>query len=243
MSTGISSWTRASAPPPARRRSLAPTLFRGTGEVLITLGVLVLLFAGYQLVYTNAQANRAAAAVGDQLERQWARQPTGGPDKDSFAEVSDGAGFAFLRIPRLGAEWRKPIVQGIGLDDLARGVGHYSDSAMPGRIGNFAVAGHRATHGEPFRDLNRLRTGDAVVVEAAKNWYIYRIDNDGEIVLPNSVGVVLPVPNRPGAKPTERLITLTTCNPRWGSTHRLIYWGHLESVQPKSEGRPAELGG
>lgn len=234
-------WARLN--PAQIRIPSARAVVRSTGEMLITLGVLVLMFAAYQLVYTNVQANRAAAAVGHKLERQWAVEPTTGPAKDRFAGIQEGEGFAFLHIPRLGSHWRKPIVQGVGPDELARGVGHYPDSAMPGRIGNFAVAGHRATHGEPFRDLDRLRTGDVVVVEAAKNWYIYRIDNDGEIVLPSEVGVVLPVPNQPGVKPTERLLTLTTCNPRWGSTHRLIFWGHLESVQPKSEGRPAALGG
>jgi len=221
--------------------AVARNLVRGLGEVLITLGVLVLLFAVYQLVYTNVQANRAAAAVGDRLEDQWAADPN--PVKDTFAGIQTGDGFAFLHVPRLGATWRKPIVQGVAPDQLARGVGHYPDSAMPGKVGNFAVAGHRATHGEPFRDLNRLRTGDAVVVETKANWYVYEIDNDGEIVLPSEIGVVLPVPNKPGVEPTERLVTLTTCDPRWGSTHRLIFWGHLESVQPKSEGRPAALGG
>ena len=233
---------RARARAATQSSNPARTLIRGTGEVLITLGVLVLLFAVYQLVYTNVQANRAAAEVSDQIQRQWAGQPNTGSE-DDFVSIQDGSGFAFLHIPRLGARWRKPIVQGVDTDDLARGVGHYPKSAMPGRIGNFAVAGHRATHGEPFRDLNRLRSGDVVVVEAAKNWYIYRIDNDGQIVMPSAVGVVLPVPNQPGAKPTKRLITLTTCDPRWGSTHRLIYWGHLASVQPKSAGRPAVLGG
>ncbi|HKA69769.1 MAG TPA: class E sortase [Actinomycetes bacterium] len=243
MHTDAATRIRARARAATQPSSPARTLVRGTGEVLITLGVLVLLFAAYQLVYTNVQANRAAAKVTDQIQRQWAGQPDTGPATDDFAGVQDGGGFAFLHIPRLGTGWHKPIVQGVDPDDLARGVGHYPRSAMPGRIGNFAVAGHRATHGEPFRDLNRLSAGDVVVVEAAKNWYVYRIDNDGQLVMPSAVGVVLPVPNQPGAKPTERLITLTTCDPRWGSTHRLIYWGHLESVEPKSAGRPSVLSG
>ncbi|MCI0686716.1 MAG: class E sortase [Sporichthyaceae bacterium] len=223
--------------------SAVRTLVRGLGEVLITLGVLVLLFAAYQLVYTNVQANRAAAAVGDDLEREWSVAPAGGAAQpDELTDVRDGEGFAFLHIPRLGDDWRKPVVQGVDPDELARGVGHYPDSALLGEIGNFAVAGHRATHGEPFRDLNKLQPGDVVVVETRANWYVYLVDTSDK-VLPSEVGVVLPVPNQPGAEPTERLITLTTCDPRWGSTHRLVFWGHLDTVQPKSEGTPDVLGG
>ena len=134
-----------------------------------------------------------------------------------------------------------PILQGTSLDVLGRGVGHYKDSAMPGQIGNFAVAGHRKTHGEPFRNLDRMRAGDFIVVETKDAWYTYREDRDPYIVAPTDVGAVVPVPDRPGATPTQRLITLTTCNPWWASTQRMIVVGTLTGVQPRSAGAPAVL--
>lgn len=225
--------------------NLVRTVIRSVGELFITLGLLVLMFAVYQIFYTNLQANRAQAEVTASLEEQWASGPTqpGEPPKDRFGAVDPGVGFALLYVPRLGDGWRRPIVEGTDPGDLSRGVGHYPASAMPGEIGNFAVAGHRAGHGEPFRDLNTMQLGDAVVVETEHNWYIYQIYDKAK-VKPSEVGVVLPVPNQPGAEPTEELVTLTTCDPRYGSTHRLIFWGKLESVQPKAEGgRPAVLGG
>jgi sortase A len=159
------------------------------------------------------------------------------PDVSS---VDFGEGFAFLRIPRLGRDYSVPVVQGVGLDDLARGVGHYPRSAGPGEVGNFAVAGHRATNGEPFAYLDRLRKGDVVVAETRSRWFTYVVDRT-RIVLPTDTWVIDPVPGRPRAEPTERLLTLTTCNPRWASTQRLIVFGHLKSSRPKSEGPPEVL--
>jgi len=218
---------------------------RGVGEILVTLGLVILLFCVYQLFYTNLESNRAQAKIKNGLERDWKPaepDPDAKPVRENFAGVGTGDAFALMHIPRLGASWEKPILEGVSLDELTQGLGHYPDSAMPGKIGNFAVAGHRATHGEPFRDLNKLRQGDVVIVETQNNWYRYVIDSN-QIVDPTDVEVVLPVPNRPGVKPTEKLITLTTCNPRWASTERLIYWGHLDSVMSKAAGVPAELRG
>ena len=112
-----------------------------------------------------------------------------------------------------------PIVQGVSLDVLATGIGHYPETVMPGEVGNFSVAGHRATNGEPFAYLDQLREGDAVVVETGTTWYTYEV-TDEYIVQPTQVGVILPVPNKPEAKPRKALMTLTTCNPRWESYER-----------------------
>jgi len=203
----------------------ARTAVRGFGEVLITVGVVLLLLCVYQLFYTNVEADRAQGKVRGSLAEQW-RNPV------SLKRIPLGDGFALMRIPRLGHDWVKPIVQGVGARELAKGLGHYPDSAMPGRLGNFAIAGHRATHGEPFHNMDQVRRGDAVVVELRDRWFIYRVDST-EIVLPSEVEVVLPVPRKPDAEPTKRLITLTTCHPRWASTHRMIVYGHLDKVEKK----------
>ena len=213
---------------------------RVAGEVLISAGVVVLLFVAYQLVWTNVLADRAAQANIDGLEQRW---QSGGPDAPEFdLPLAGGEAFAILRIPRLGDDYRVPIVQGVTLDDLASGVGHYPETALPGEIGNFSVAGHRATNGEPFAYLDQLRKGDAVVVETRTTWYTYEV-TDELIVAPTEVDVILPVPGKPGAEPTEELVTLTTCNPRWASYQRLIFHATLVDERPKGHGPPAALGG
>ena len=158
----------------------------------------------------------------------------------------DGNAIGLLRVPRFGDDYEVPIVKGGDLlgakgdRALAEGVAWYEPGAKPGEIGNFAVAGHRATNGEPFATLDLVRAGDVVVAETRTRWFTYVVDRT-EIVDPTATWVLDPVPGEPGATPTERLLTLTTCNPRWASTQRLIVFGHLRESRPKSDGRPAAL--
>lgn len=217
---------------------------RGIGDLFITAGLVLLLFVAYQLVWTNVLADRAQGTVADEIRDQWQR-PVGGTGATGGAAggpdgVDFGEGFAFLRIPRLGADYSVPVVEGVQLDDLARGVGHYPRTVGPGRIGNFAVAGHRATNGEPFAYLDRVREGDVVVAETREKWFTYVVDST-RIVRPSDTWVIDPVPGKPNAEPTEALLTLTTCNPRWASTERLIVFAHLEEKRAKSDGPPPAL--
>jgi sortase A len=221
---------------------------RTVGELLITVGVLLLLFCTYQLYYTDIVADQRMHSEMDSLHKLWsapAPAPRGQTPFTAFdtqdSKGTEGQAFAIIHIPRLGAGNAVPILQGTTLDVLGRGVGHYKDSAMPGQVGNFAVAGHRKTHGEPFRNLDRMRAGDFIVVETKDAWYTYREDRDPYIVAPTDVGVVDPVPDQAGAVPTQRLITLTTCNPWWASTQRMIVVGTLTGVQPRSAGAPSVL--
>lgn len=214
---------------------------RGLGELLITAGVVVLLFCVYQLFWTNVEAHRAQHKVSDSIREQWSRpEPAGVPGTVHISKRNFGKGFAFMHIPKLGKKFSVPVVQGVSLPDLSRGVGHYPRSALPGQVGNFAVAGHRATNGQPFADLDRVHKGDSVVVETRDVWFTYVIDRT-RIVAPSDTWVIDPVPGKKGVKPTRRLLTLTTCNPRWASTQRLIVWGHLQAQQPRNQGRPAVL--
>jgi sortase A len=214
------------------------TAVRGLGELLITAGLVVLLFVAYQLGWTNYEADRATGKVTDDVRDSWAR-PTG-TAAVTAPPVAKGKGFAFLHIPRLGKGWTVPVIQGVTLPDLSRGVGHYPRTDLPGEIGNFAVAGHRATNGQPFADLDRLRRGDVVVAETKARWFTYVVDRT-KIVSPTSLWVLDPVPGHPKATPTQALLTLTTCNPRWASYQRMIVFGHLEESRSKKDGPPDAL--
>src|SRR4029079_17536164 len=95
------------------------------------------------------------------------------PNDVQLSKSDFGKGFAFLHIPRLGKKYSVPVVQGVSLPDLSRGVGHYPSTALPGEIGNFAVAGHRATNGEPFANLDAVKVGDSPAVETRLQWFTY----------------------------------------------------------------------
>jgi sortase A len=223
------------------RLSLARASIRSVGELLITAGMVLLLFCVYQLVWTNLEAGRAQGKVSDALRQEWAGNGGNLPNGTVRLSKSDfGKGFSFLHIPRLGRHFSVPVVQGVSLPDLSRGVGHYPSTALPGEVGNFAVAGHRATNGEPFANLDRVKVGDSLVVETRASWFTYVVDKV-QIVAPTDVWVIDPVPGKPAQQPTRRLITLTTCNPRWASTQRLIVFGHLAATQATAAGRPPAL--
>lgn len=144
-----------------------------------------------------------------------------------------GQPFAYIRIPAFGAHWRFTIIQGTALAQLNVSPGHVPGTQLPGQIGNFAVAGHRVTAGNPFWSLPSLKSGDLVYIDTKLNTYTYRVTGQ-QTVLPTDTAVVDPVPGHPGQHPTQRLITLITCNPAWTGTHRVIVSGKLISAAART---------
>jgi sortase A len=231
------------------------SVVRGVGEVLVTLGCILLLFAAYELVWTNVTADHHEATLRHDLERTFANPsasptaspsgsgsvaPSGPSSLPATLSVKKGHAFAVMYIPALGKHWAKAVVEGADLSDLRGTVGHYPQTQLPGQIGNFAVAGHRATNGQPLADIPNLINGSLVTVHTATGWYVYQITSH-KIVAPNAVSVLLPVPDRPGVKPTIARLTITTCNPRWASFERWIVFGVLVSTRTPAQGPPPGL--
>lgn len=233
-----------------RRRSVGWDIAGVLGEILLTLGIICVLYVVWQLWWTGVDSARAQAAQEQSIH--WttpasengayriAKPQKGAPPVDR--QPLDGAVIGQIYIPRFGAQWKRLVVQGTSLAQLDRhGLGHYDDTAMPGSIGNFSLAGHRAGYGEPLGNVNILRRGDAFVMRTTKHWYIYTMTSH-EIVLPTQTEVIAPVPGHPGMKPTKRLITLTTCEPRYTTpTHRWIVHGKFKYWANVADGIPIEL--
>ncbi|HEX6871360.1 MAG TPA: class E sortase [Micromonosporaceae bacterium] len=226
---------------------------RAIGEFLITAGLILLLFSGYEIwgkaAIVSAKQNELDAA----LNRLWDEQPPVGtpdnpgpspsPTNGTASKPPPGWAIARLYIPTLGKHW--VVVEGVEPKDIAYAPGHYPRSAMPGQVGNFSVAGHRSP--AIFWDLDLLKagkgdSGDVIVVETRSRYYVYRVTQK-LIVLPSQSEVVAPNPYDPGAAPSQRLLTLTTCNPKWDNTHRLIIHASLRYSQDRSKGPPPELAG
>ncbi|GAA0423136.1 class E sortase [Streptomyces luteireticuli] len=227
----------------AARAGVGVAVSRLLGEVFITIGVLMLLFVAYQLWWTNVIAQQQAGGAARSLRHSWEKD--GGPDRDA-GTFSPGEGFAILYIPALDV--RTPIAEGTGKHQvLDRGmVGHYGGgtltSAMPwDKRGNFALAGHRNTHGEPFRYVNRLRPGDKIVVETRSSFYTYEMTSRLDQTSPANVDVIRPVPRGSGFTGPGRYITLTTCTPEFTSTYRMIVWGKMVDERPRGRGKPDAL--
>ncbi|MEV6284170.1 class E sortase [Kribbella sp. NPDC051770] len=202
-------------------------LVRGLGVLLLVAGVGLLGWVGWQYFGTGITSNRQMDQLEQDLRQRWTT--------DQETAPAPGTPITLLRIPKFGADWEKPVVEGVGKDDLARGIGHYPDTALPGENGNFAIAGHRVTHGSPFRKLLELRKGDQVIVETSDAVYTYELDGSPKdlTVKPADTWVLDPVPGKPGAAPTKPMLTLTTCQDLFHSPDRSVAFAHLVRTDPK----------
>jgi len=218
---------------------------RGLGQTLITAGVVVLLFCVYELEVTNVYAAQQQHALDRTLTHEWAATPAPTPVATKRPQLAplDGHALARIYFPTLGKGQVHVVVEGVSHEDLKKGPGHYPGTDLPGAIGNMVISGHRTTYGAPFNRLDELKVGDPIVIETQTFWYTYRVTGT-TIVKPNAIGETFHVPYRPNAKPTQRLLTLTTCNPKYSARTRLIVHALLESPLAKGPGVvPPALGG
>ncbi|MER5517536.1 class E sortase [Streptomyces sp. NPDC002763] len=222
-------------------------IVRTVSELCITIGTLIVLFVVYVLFWTGVKADSVMHDQVDQLQRQWSDSATVHPSAKASAAPAEpaayhyGRPFAIMYIPRFGFTWNKPVLEGTGTDVLKKGLAHYARTARLGQEGNFAVAGHRRTYGDPFLEFPKLRRGDAIVLTDGTTWFTYRIDKGPYKTVPTDVEVIDPVPRKSGYTRPGRYLTLTTCDPEWGHSHRLIVWAHLDSTQPVEAGKPKAL--
>ncbi|MFD2418039.1 class E sortase [Amycolatopsis pigmentata] len=155
-------------PPAPPSPGIATKVVRALGELLITAGLVVLLFVVYELYVTDLFSGRKQVAAAQSLDEEWAgARPRLGP-------VGDKA-FAKLYIPALGTDYHYTVQEGVDAAALEVGPGHYPGTALPGEPGNFAVAGHRVGRGAPFDGLDNLRSCDAIVVETQSDFFVYRV--------------------------------------------------------------------
>ncbi|MET4583775.1 sortase A [Conyzicola nivalis] len=251
---------------PRRPRRAKLSLVGVLGELLVTAGVLVLLFLGWQVWLNDIIVGAEQTSAANELAEKWDDAPATStpdvaatPDPTATAEApaapvdpgepviaarpATAESFANLIVPRLGADYRRPIAEGVGfnvLNNRKTGVGHYPQTQMPGEVGNFAIAAHRTTYGAPFHDINTLLVGDSIYVETEDGWYQY-VYRGTEYVRPTGVGVLEPVPQVAGMAATDRVITLTSCHPYFSSAERVIAYGVFETWFPRAGGPPAEI--
>ncbi|MBT2506654.1 class E sortase [Streptomyces sp. ISL-98] len=222
-------------------------IVRTFSELCITIGALIVLFVLYVMFWTGIKAYDASDGQIEALQDKWAQSPApvrttppkGPPPAPEAYEP--GKPFAVMYVPRLGRSWDWPVLEGTKTNTLKKGLGHYARTTQLGETGNFSVAGHRRTYGDPFKDFPTLRPGDAVVLTDGTTWFTYRIANKPYRTVPSDTGVIDEVPRKSGFRGSGRYLTLTTCEPEWGSSHRLIVWAHLDETQPVEDGKPSAL--
>ncbi|WP_204316749.1 class E sortase [Bifidobacterium ramosum] len=219
-------------------------------ELLLTAAAICALYIVWQMWWTGVQAehtqmetrqsvNWSSPANGDTTKIAKAQQGEPPVEPES---ANEGDLIATVYIPRFGQNWERNLVQGTTLTQLNKhGLGHYDDTQWPGQVGNFAIAGHRNGYGQPLGDVDKLQDGDAIVIRTQHYWYVYQYTSH-EIVLPTEVRVIASNPQDPGATPTKRMITMTTCEPKYSDPiYRWISYGELKYWAKVDDGTPQEL--
>jgi len=122
----------------------------------------------------------------------------------------DGVWFE-MRVPALG--YSAVVRQGVGLNVLDAGPGHYPGTPWPGQPGNVGVAGHNTF----WLAFSRLKPGQRVEIQTQHGFHVYEIT--GSTIVSPSDRTVL-------AATGDNRLTLTTCYPLWAgilATKRLIF--------------------
>ncbi len=234
----------AAVAPPTPRRPRRPRRpwARWLGLLLIAAGLGVLGYVAWQFWGTSWLSQRTQERIVTEVEEDWAREPGTGQTGGGAVAVPEGEVGALVRIPRFGDDYVVPVLEGTTDDVLTAGYGHFADTAAPGRVGNYALAAHRITHGEPLRAMPDLEVGDEVVVETRTATYTYQLTSAGDgLTVPFTAGWVVDAlpdnPERGGVEPVQeagqRLITLTTCSELFHTDDRLVAFGVLVDRAPR----------
>ncbi|NLD75329.1 MAG: class E sortase [Acidimicrobiales bacterium] len=223
---------------------LLSRILGGLGRTLVTAGTLILLFVAYQLWGTNIHTARAQNALTDEFAEVLATVPSttststtststtsttvpGDPNQVDLVPTAlapadlplpeYGDPIASISIPKIGVN-DVMVVEGVGLDQLKRGPGHYQETPLPGQEGNAAIAGHRTTYGAPFHNVDKLENGDQITVRTMQGDFVYEVDSvvDGDhlIVKPDQVEVL--------EDKGDNRLTLTACHPKYSLRERII---------------------
>ena len=221
------------------RRAAEPRPRRGwgltvAGVVCLVLGLGALGWSSYDLFWNPLVDPQVAAAQASDLREEWAAAPAEAEEEAEPARPLPGDAVALLRIPKFGADYEQPVLAGTDQPTLKKGLGWYDGTAAPGAVGNFAVAGHRGSTG-PFAPIMELVAGDQVVVETREAIFTYELTNNpAEMpVKDTDTWVIQPVPGKPEERPTEALLTLTTCQDLFRSPDRTIAFAKLVDTQQK----------
>jgi sortase A len=214
----------APCPHPARRafsdrdppavRYIGWVILRWVGRSFIAAGITILVFLAYQLFGTNVITQR---------DQNRLRANFNAEASDSGGATNLGDGIAIIRIPKIEVD--RIVVEGVGVEDLKKGPGHYPGTSLPGQNGNVVISGHRTTYGAPFYRLDELAIGDEIQLVDLTTTYRYKVI-ETRIVKPTDLTVVVPS--------TDSRLTLTTCNPRFSARQRLIVVASLVE-QPAEE--------
>jgi sortase A len=218
-------------------------VLRASSTVLIVAGALMLADAAITLAWQEPISALIGRINQDRLAgqlRQIERRPPTQLQRRALASLpsvkrriaflarearrsaSTGKAIGRIHIPKLGADF--VVVQGTDTASLRQGPGHYPGTTFPGLGGTVAIAGHRTTYLAPFRHVDDLRPGDAIVLELPYARFTYAVQRT-QIVAPSALWITRDVGY-------ERLV-LSACHPLYSAAQRIVVFARLRSERPR----------
>ena len=195
---------------------------------MVLAGLVVLGYVAWQMFGTNVVSRHRAEQIRSETRTAWAKGDA-------------GPAGAILHVPRFGKDYAVPIIRGFDEDTLAKGIARYPHGAAAGQVGNYVLAAHRVTHGEPFSKFPSLRPGDTVSVQTRSATYTYRLRNSGTSTIVDFQTAwplyPVPAPDARGSKPTKAEITLLTCSELFHTDNRSVVIGDLVKTTPARSSR------
>jgi sortase A len=189
---------------------------RFLGSVLMVSGILMIADAGITLAWQEPVSAYFADRQQAQLEKELFDPP---PEvKKRVREKRPLPGDAIGEIVLPSLDKRFFVVEGTDTGNLRKGPGHYPDTPLPGERGTVAIAGHRTTYGAPFRNIDRLRRGNRIILSMLYGRYVYRVEKE-QIVDDSALWITDPVGY-------DRLV-LSACHPLYSAAQRLVVFARL----------------
>ena len=193
-------------------------LLRALGIVLILAGVGVVFAPKIQNMFSIKDQEKAL--VEWRISEDQYKEKLEEIKEEEKLELKEGkppADFPLrMLIPAINLDTM--AFDGTDRETLKKGPGHIIGTSYPGSIGTVAISGHRTTYGAPFFNVDKLKAGDEITMESFDTIYRYVI-TELMIVEPTDVWVLNPTP--------YPSLVLTTCNPKYSATERLVVFAKM----------------
>jgi sortase A len=196
-------------------------VLRFLGSVLMVSGVLLIADAGVTLAWQEPVSAFLAERQQNALEEKLYNPPPQVAKRIREKRPLPGDSIGEIILPSLGKHYF--MVEGTDTDNLRKGPGHYPDTPLPGERGTVAVAGHRTTYGAPFREIDKLKHGNRIIMSMPYGRYVYRVEKT-QIVDDSALWVTDPVGY-------DRLV-LTACHPLYSAAQRVVAFARLTKRLP-----------
>jgi sortase A len=192
-------------------------VLRFVASVMMVSGVLLISDA----VVTLAWQEPVSAYFSERQQVKLEKALIDPPERVVRKEPLPGDALGKLLIPAIGVS--EYVVEGTDAENLRKGPGHYPDTPLPGQRGTSAIAGHRTTYGAPFRELDKVKKGDRIVVELPYGTFVYRVERT-QIVDDSALWVT--------RKVRHDRIVLTACHPLYSAAQRIVAFARLTDRRP-----------